>query len=174
MTRQKMYGLVVLVLVITFDGAFPARLIGKWSAIAKASSEQNRQLQLELVGEAKMQRNTPIRLIGSLTSDRYWTSVLPLTEEQKKVILALNHLVNEGRYQTRLADADAAAVTADPTRREQLLPSDLCQRNPRMRRGLRYRAPRWRESTFWISRRSFTPWPLTQVSSVSRPIRRRF
>ena len=46
--------------------------------------------------------------------------MLPLTEEQKKVIMALNHLVNEGRYQTRLADA--AAVTADPTRREQLLP----------------------------------------------------
>ena len=62
MTRQKMYGLVVLVLVITLNGAFPARLIGKWSAIAKASSEQNRQLQLELVGEAEMQRNTPIRL----------------------------------------------------------------------------------------------------------------
>ena len=119
MTRQKTYGLLVLVLVITLNGAFPARLIGKWSAIAKASSEQNRQLQLELVGEAEMQRNTPIRLIGSLTRDRYWTSVLPLTEEQKKVILALNHLVNEGRYQTRLADA--AAVTADPTRREQLL-----------------------------------------------------
>ena len=87
MTRQKMYGLVVLVLVITLNGAFPARQIGKWSAIAKASSEQNRQLQLELVGEAEMQRNTPIRLIGSLTRDRYWTSVLPLTEEQKKVIL---------------------------------------------------------------------------------------
>ena len=120
MTRQKMYGLVVLVLVIALNGAFPARLIGKWSVVAKASSEQNRQLQLELVGEAEMQRNTPIRLIGSLTRDRYWTSVLPLTEEQKKVILALNHLVNEGRYQTRLADA--AAVTADPTRREQLLP----------------------------------------------------
>jgi predicted RNA binding protein with dsRBD fold (UPF0201 family) len=119
MTRQKINGLVVLVLVITLNGAFPARLIGKWSAIAKASSEQNGQLQLELVGEAEMQRNTPIRLIGSLTRDRYWTSVLPLTEEQKKVILALNHLVNEGRYQTRLADA--AAVTADPTRREQLL-----------------------------------------------------
>jgi predicted RNA binding protein with dsRBD fold (UPF0201 family) len=119
MTRQKTYGLLVLVLVITLNGAFPARLIGKWSAIAKASSEQNRQLQQELVGEAKMQRNTPIRLIGSLTRDRYWTSVLPLTEEQQKVIMALNHLVNEGRYQTRLADA--AAVTADPTRREQLL-----------------------------------------------------
>ena len=33
--------------------------------------------------------------------------------------MALNHLVNEGRYQTRLTDA--AAATADPTRREQLL-----------------------------------------------------
>jgi hypothetical protein len=121
MTRQKMYGLIVLVLVIALTGG----LIRKPTAVAEASSKQNEQLRLELVGEfelvgeAKMQRNSPIRCIGSLTRDRYWTSVLPLTEEQQKVIRALDHLVNEGRYQTRLADA--AAVTADPTLREQLL-----------------------------------------------------
>ncbi len=118
MTRQKMHGLVVLVLAIALNGAFLTGLIQ--TAVAEASSKQNRQLQQELVGEAEMQRNTPIRCIGSLTRDRYWTSVLPLTEEQQKVIMALNHLVNEGRYQTRLTDA-AAAATADPTRREQLL-----------------------------------------------------
>ena len=122
MTRQKMYGLVVLVLVIALNGAFPTRLIEKWSAIKKASSEQNQQLQQQLVGEAKMQRNMPIRCIGSLTQDRWLrTSVLPLTEEQKKVMLfpPTTRLI-EGRYQTRLADA--VAVTADPTPQcEQLL-----------------------------------------------------
>ena len=121
MTRQKMHGLVFLLLVIALNGG----LIRKQPAVAAASSEQDGQLQPELVGDfelvglAKMQRNTPIRCIGSLTRDRYWTSVLPLTAEQQKVIMALNHLVNEGRYRTRLADA--AAVTADPTRREQML-----------------------------------------------------
>jgi hypothetical protein len=142
MTRQKIYGLVVLVLVIALNGAFLARQIGKRPAVAKSSSEQNRQLQLvelvsqqELVGEAKMQRNMPIRQIGSLTRDRYWTPVLPLTEEQKKVILALDHLVNEGRYQTRLADA--AAVTADPSLREQLLPRSWDRQLEAIRHAIR-------------------------------------
>ena len=92
MTRQKIYGLVVLVLVIALNGAFLARQIGKRPAVAKASSEQNRQFQLvelvsqqELVGEAKMQRNMPIRQIGSLTRDRYWTPVLPLTPALRRL-----------------------------------------------------------------------------------------
>src|SRR5262249_37905330 len=120
MMRKDLRGLVVFVLVVALDGVLLTQPIQKGSAAAEASSEQIRQLELELVGEAKMQRHTPIRCIGSLTQDRYWTSVLPLTEEQQRQIMALNHLVNEGRYLTRLADAEA--VTRDPTLREQLLP----------------------------------------------------
>src|ERR1700756_5598239 len=72
MTRNKLQGLVVLVLVLALNGALLTRLIRKRFAAAEASSEQIRQVQLELVGEAKMQRLTPIRCIGSLTQDRYW------------------------------------------------------------------------------------------------------
>ncbi len=43
MTRQSMYGLVVLVLAIALNGAFPTRLIR--TAVAEASSKQDRQLQ---------------------------------------------------------------------------------------------------------------------------------
>jgi hypothetical protein len=136
MTRKKLHGLVVLVLVIALNGAFLTRLIRKRFAVAAASSEEIRQLELELVGEAKMQRLTPIRCIGSLTQDRYWTSVLPLTEEQQRQIMALNHLVNEGRYLTRLADAEA--VTANPTLRGQLLPRSWDRQLEAIRHAIRF------------------------------------
>ena len=98
MTRQKTYGLVVLVLVIALNGG----RISKRPAVAAASSMENRQLQQELVGLAEMQRNTPIRCIGSLDLSPIFhalavhANALGLSADQKTLLKDLEGVTREG------------------------------------------------------------------------------
>ncbi len=100
-----------------------------------AEGEKKPQGDRELIGEAMMQRRTDIRLIGSLLNSNMSKGELELTEEQKRVISKLNHLLCEARYQRRLVDA--AAVPANEAARAEFLGRSWERQLEAIRHGIR-------------------------------------